>query len=223
MGGIVVRHKKKLQIVLSLSLLLSLSFFIAGCSNSLSASELKKLPVSHLEGSFAINVDNPKETVGDADYVFLARVDQLVDTEYRYPVTIETANGTKEVTSPYTNYKVTVLKNIKGNLQTNTSMPITKSGGVDEDNASVILYEDDNLPVVKKIYVFLAYTQEDGTLLISGPNSNILVGNSDKTETISNLPSALKTSKIVSLYEDSTIKQIVKERKRFVSKYNANK
>lgn len=34
------------------------------------------------------------------------------------------------------------------------------------------MYEDDTLPEEGKSYVFLAYAQVDGSLLISGPNSN---------------------------------------------------
>lgn len=67
-----------------------------------------------MDGTFAVDVDDPNETVGDADYVFLGRVDEDVDTLYKDPVTIETSDGAKEVSTPYTNYQVTVLQNIKG-------------------------------------------------------------------------------------------------------------
>ncbi|MED4967122.1 hypothetical protein P9759_09090 [Heyndrickxia coagulans] len=55
-------------------------------------------------------MDNPEETVGDADYVFLARVDEKTGTEYKNTTQIETEDGTKEISTPYTNYKVTVLE-----------------------------------------------------------------------------------------------------------------
>jgi len=213
------------NIFLSIMMLVSLSLLFVGCSNSFNnvrASKLNNLPISRMEGSFSINTDNPKETVGDADYVFLARVDQLVNTEYRNPITIETKNGTKEVASPYTNYKITVLKNIKGNLQTDIPIPITKSGGVDKESSTVFLYEDDRLPEVGNLYVFLAYAQEDGSLLISGPNSNILVGKSNNSETSSDL-SSIKPSELISAYEKYTTNQVIRERKHFGSKFDANK
>ncbi|NMD72844.1 hypothetical protein HHO41_21735, partial [Bacillus sp. DNRA2] len=56
---------KKLRIFLSISMLLSLSFFFVGCSNfskNMSTSELKSLPENHLEGTFGIDMYNPEET-----------------------------------------------------------------------------------------------------------------------------------------------------------------
>ncbi|NMD72884.1 hypothetical protein HHO41_21960 [Bacillus sp. DNRA2] len=153
----------------------------------------------------------------------MARVDQQVNTEYRHSVMIETENGQKEVSTPYTNYKITVVKNIKGNIKKDKSIPITKAGGVDKDNSSVILFEDDNLPETNKLYVFLAYAQEDGSLLVSGPNSNILVGNSNKSEISTNLPLDEKASKVISSYEKAKTNQVVRERIHFTSNFDENK
>ncbi|MED4343888.1 MULTISPECIES: hypothetical protein [Heyndrickxia] len=71
-------------------------------------------------------MDNPEETVGDADYVFLARVDEKTGTEYKNTTQIETEDGTKEISTPYTNYKVTVLENMKGEWRLTHLFPFKK-------------------------------------------------------------------------------------------------
>ncbi|MES1041777.1 hypothetical protein [Peribacillus simplex] len=158
--------KKKVQLIASLLFIVSVSLIVSACSNSkkdvsnVSSEDKKNLKVIQMDGTFAINVDDPKETVGDADYVFIGRVDEDVDTVYKDPVTIETSDGTKEVSTPYTNYKVRVLQNIKGDLVTDTSIPIQKTGGINEDGSSVVLFEDDTLPEEGKSYVFLAYAHK---------------------------------------------------------------
>ncbi|MEC5269507.1 hypothetical protein ABER60_07815 [Heyndrickxia coagulans] len=101
-------------------------------------------------------MDNPEETVGDADYVFLARVDEKTGTEYKNTTQIETEDGTKEISTPYTNYKVTVLENMKGELETDTSIPVQKAGGISEDGSSIVTFDEDNLPAAGQSYVFLA-------------------------------------------------------------------
>ncbi|CEG34483.1 hypothetical protein BN1180_04686 [Peribacillus simplex] len=68
--------------------------------------------------------------------------------------------------------QITKLLSCLGDLVTDTSIPIQKAGGINEDGSFVVLYEDDTLPEEGKSYVFLAYAQDDGSLLVSGPNSN---------------------------------------------------
>ncbi|UOO38518.1 hypothetical protein IZU99_04505 [Oscillospiraceae bacterium CM] len=140
------------------------------------------IPTYYVHALYPINREDKQITVGDADYVFVGYVDKLVNTIYKYPLTIETENGTKTVTSPYTNYYVTVLKNIKGNLQTNVSIPVQKNGGISEDGSMYIIPENDVLPQVNNTYIFLVYVQEDGTILVTGVNSNVKldISNRDK-------------------------------------------
>lgn len=44
-----------------------------------------------------------------------------------------------------------------------------------EDKSTYFLFEDDSLPQKGKVYVFTATAEQDGSLLVSGPNSNIEV------------------------------------------------
>ncbi|WMM89232.1 hypothetical protein Q7C09_11455, partial [Heyndrickxia coagulans] len=83
-------------------------------------------------------------------------VDEKTGTEYKNTTQIETEEGTKEISTPYTNYKITVLENIKGELETDKPIPVQKAGGISEDGSSIVTFDDDNLPEVGQSYVFLA-------------------------------------------------------------------
>ncbi len=136
------------------------------------------LPVEHLLGDFAIDVNDPYEVVGFADYYFLATVDEAVTTSYRNEATVESeTGGTRSVATPYTDYSVTVVRNIKRTLPVGEPISITKAGGVSQDGKSVVVYEDDMLLEPRKTYAMTASVQEDGTLLISGPNSCEVIEN----------------------------------------------
>ncbi|MCK1992179.1 cell surface protein [Peribacillus muralis] len=224
--------KKKVQLA-SLLFIVSLSLLVSACSNSkkdvsnISSEDKKNLKVIQMDGTFAVDVDDPKETVGDADYVFIGRVDEDVDTVYKNPVTIETRDGTKEVSTPYTNYKVTVLQNIKGDLVTDTSIPIRKAGGINEDGSSVVLYEDDALPEEGKSYVFLAYAQDDESLLVSGPNSNEYVEGIKQDVTSEKMEKGTaslnkEAVEVVSEYENAFENEIPTERNRSESEFDAD-
>lgn len=215
MKGSVKGMRKYIEILVIVLVITALS----ACSSK--ATNPQDLKAAHIEGSFSIDVDDPRATVGDTDYVFVGRVMQQNQTSYKDTVTLETANGgTKEVSTPYSNYTVSVLRNIKGNLKTDTPIPIQKFGGIDKDNSEIVLYEDDRLPAVNKTYVFLAYAQDDGSLLVSGPNSNIIVEEIDNTVTAKNISSYAKKSDVISDYKNAYKHQIVTKRDRSVSKYD---
>lgn len=78
-----------------------------------------------MRGTFSIDYSDLNAVVGDADYVFVGTVASEEGTVYKDAVTVETDDGkTREVSGPYTNYTVNVTKNIKGNLVTDTAIPI---------------------------------------------------------------------------------------------------
>ena len=128
--------------------------------------------ISYMQADYAINTDDPREQVGFADYYFVAKINQEIGTEYRHKVTIETENGFKTIGEPYTSYEVLVTENIKGELPTDTSINVTKSGGISEDGRFKIIYENDSLFEVGATYIIAATAQDDGTLLVSGPHSS---------------------------------------------------
>jgi hypothetical protein len=166
------------------SMLLSSTLLIGACSNVNNFSK-SDLPVTNLSGSFSIDVHDLSQVVGDADYVFVAKVNDEIETIYKDTVTIETKDGDKEVSDPYTKYSITVIDNIKGKLKKNKEFDILKAGGISEDKKSIILYEDDELFKEDNYYIMSAYAQPDGSLLVSGPNSSLALANTSKAEIVS--------------------------------------
>lgn len=166
-------------------------------------------------GSNAIDCNNLKEVVGDADYVFVGNVVEKRETIYKFPVMIEDGNGNeREETSPYTNYVVQVVENIKGNLRKEDTILLQKAGGITKDGSMYIVYEKDEMPIAGNSYIFFAYAQPDGTLLVSGPASNLAL---DLTEAASDDGQENVYQNVIDAFED----QIVSERERFISVYES--
>lgn len=132
--------------------------------------DVKEPEVSVVCGSYTIDVNSYAELAGDADYVTVGEVIEELGTEY-------------EMSTPYTNYSVKVKENLKGELTKDEPIIIIKDGGITEDKKCIIQYESDELPVVGKTYVFYIYAQPDGSNLVSGPNSSILVSEDADTLT----------------------------------------
>lgn len=104
--------------------------------------------------------------------MFVATINSYDNTNYEIQEVTE--NG-ENISIPYTNYSITVLENIKGNLKTNEHIPLQKYGGIREDGKKYILYENDFLPEEGKTYIFLAFSTKNGGLLLNGPTSNVLI------------------------------------------------
>ena len=150
-----------------------------------------------MKADFVYDTENINESVGIVDYVFLGEVVSKDETTYEDVVPMEDAKGkTVEEGTPYTHYSIRVKENIKGELEKEKEIKIVKHGGVAQDKKSVVLFDKDCLPEVGKQYIFLAYAQSDGSLLISGPNSNVLA-NAKKQETVVNeYEKAVKQEKV---------------------------
>ena len=82
---------------------------------------------------YAFNIDNPREFAGFADYVFVGQVEEKIGTERRDD-------------GPYTQYKVTVLNNLKGELITDKPIILNKHGGLIKEKNVLSLLEEDFLP-----------------------------------------------------------------------------
>lgn len=179
------------------------------------------IPTNFLQGTFSINTDNMNELVGDADYVFVGQVVSMDGYVYKYPVMVENENGEEmEISSPYTNYTVNVLENIKGELLTDNAIPIQKAGGLAEDESQYVIYEEDELPEVGNTYIFFTYTQPDGSMLVSGTNSNITIDlqeNGRSITTEDNIQKLDEYQKVV----DALNSQVITDRPRWTSSYDA--
>ncbi|MEZ0119680.1 UNVERIFIED_ORG: hypothetical protein ABRZ91_003637 [Heyndrickxia coagulans] len=217
--------QKKTLLPLVVVLVLIAAMAMGACSHHSATNKTSKHPKKvQMDGTFSINRDNPEETVGDADYVFLARVEEKTGTAYKNTTQIETEEGTKEISTPYTNYKITVLENMKGELETDKPIPLQKAGGISKDGSSIVTFDDDVLPEVGQSYVFLAYAQDDGSLLVSGPKSNTEVSGIDDTDTSDTIESSsVNHSSVMKTYKNALKHQIKSDRKRSVSKYDKTK
>lgn len=183
-----IKNKKKntllLALVFSVALIVT-GYFVA--NTNLSNVDISKLPVYPMRATFVYDTNNVKEAVGICDYVFIGEVVSCDGTQYKNIITMEDENGKpKEVGSPYTNYTINVMENIKGELITEESIKITKQGGVSKNRDAVYVFENDELPVANNTYIFLAYAQKDGSLLVSGPNSNVLLNTTGTYSSTSN-------------------------------------
>src|SRR5690606_8977690 len=94
---------------ISILMLTLLIIITTGCQS-------KDIPIIYGEASFMINVDEPREIAGWGDYVFVAKIEEELRTEYSN--IRENENGTK-VGKPYTVYSITVTDNLKGKIQKN--------------------------------------------------------------------------------------------------------
>lgn len=215
------KHSRKCALLLSVIFAFSLVF--AGCSSinndqasTLSAKDIKKLPVYPMRASFVYNTDDLRETAGICDYVFIGEVVSCDGTQYHNVITMEDENGNpKETGSPYTNYTVNVIENLKGELITDQPIKITKQGGVTATLDSVFLFENDELPETNNTYIFFAYAEADGSLLVSGPNTNIPY---NTTNTYSE-----KSTSEYQEYKSAVANEIIPvERERFTSIYEVN-
>lgn len=179
--------------------------------------DVDSLPIKTMKGSFVYDTTNIKEAVGIVDYVFVGNVVSNDGTVYEDIVAMEDKNGrTKEVGTPYTNYTVRVLDNIKGELQTNDQIQVVKQGGIAQDRKSILVFENDALPKAGQNYIFLAYAQPDGSLLISGPDSNIPITSSASRLNAENAASFTEYA----AYKEACENEIVPvERERYTSVY----
>lgn len=178
------------------------------------------LPVTTMAATYVYDVADKRQAVGMADYVYIGKVLSNDGTVYKNIVPVERQNGRVEkIGDPYTKYTVQVLKNIKGKLQMDQPVTLTKDGGIAQDGKSVLLYEEDSLPQVGQSYVFLAYAQEDGSLLVSGTGSNVLIaagGNTKDKSAIVNSPECAE-------YERAVQNEIIlPQSEKSTSKYDAN-
>lgn len=177
----------------------------------------ENLPIQHIRGSFVYDTNDLRQTVGMVDYVFIGTVISNDGTHYENVVIMEDENGDPhEVGTPYTDYTVQVLENIKGNLQIDSPIEIVKHGGVNQSRTAVYVFENDTLPYVGETYIFLAYAQPDGSLLISGPASTVYM-NPVNVADAEGTQMPLEYSEYMNAYENEIIPTA---RERYVSKYD---
>lgn len=199
--------------IILLAMLISISAF--GCNKKpttqkYNSTELSQsLPITYNDACYVVNVNEPKEVVGWGDYVFVAKVEEELRTEYNNVRINEKGDKTGK---PYTFYRIKAIENLKGNLKLNDSIEYYKHGGVSYDGKSISLLEGDNLLEVGKYYILIAASDEDGRLGQGVPNSSIELNINNDDE--------LSNSDVYKAYKDYVQNEITFDRKRFRSIYD---
>lgn len=129
----------------------------------------EKYEISTISTSYAFDHDDYLYYLREVDYVFTGEIEEIVGTDYKDKDEI---NG-KKISTPYTKYRVNVLKSIKGDVSKGEEVLVTKLGGLSENKEEYYLLEEDNIPKERECYIFMAYAQENGELLVAGKNSTI--------------------------------------------------
>ncbi len=200
------KYKRILPIFICTTLLISMT----GCSSTHRQNEVI-IPTEYYSATYNVDVTDTKKMVGSADYVFVGYVDKIIETDYVVVASAQTNEGLVSATAPYTKYSVTVEYNIKGKLDKNDPIEITKCGGICETGDSYYVYEGDFLPECGSYYIFLAYAQNDGSLLVVGENSNVLISASKN-----NIKQSEEYKKYVEAYKN----EAKIDRKRNISIYD---
>lgn len=182
--------------VLTCSMLLVIVICFTGCSKK---SDLANLSTEYVSASYVVNMDEPEEVVGLCNNVFVGYIEEMIDTYY-------------DLALPLTRYNVRVIKDIKGDLPTDTTVQVNKEGGISEDGSYYILFEDDFLPDEGGCYIFnVLARKEDNSYTASGVNTVISINDIDiqnlTNDTNSNKSNNLESIKrsVINKLDDSGI------------------
>ena len=138
--------------------------------------EDKKMNTTVIYANYDYDVNNIVEVVKNVDCIFVGTVISIDGYNYENPVEMELEDGTIYVQyDTYTKYTIDVKDVIQGELTEGINGDIIKFGGVEYGGESIAILANDILPDIGDEYIFMGYMQDDGTILISGENSNISV------------------------------------------------
>ena len=182
---------------------------------------LSSYEMNEIEAVWLFDTSDKAKLVYYNDYVFIAKIDKLVGTTYR---NVRKTESGKINANPYTNYEITILYNIKGNLKTKESIPFAVFGGIDHTQRYVSAF-DNSFIEVGGLYLIIASAEENGEISAFGPNTVVPISRGDESEL-----STLSASSVEKVYEDviNTYKEAVEKNddefapeKRYKSKYEA--
>lgn len=215
----------KRKIIISLALILFCLGFV-GYQNYISkqnATLYRGLPVEYTHATFAYDTSTLTKAIGSSDYVFLCKVNKIIRTEYKNPVEVEVdTETTKIVYDPYTVYSITVVKNIKGNLQTDSEIELMQYGGINYDKKSYTFLEGSEYLNEGEYYVLMPDAiSEKGEIEVADKNKIFPIKNDVHLEkinlsenTLSKFSQALENQEIPLTAEGKKIKN------NYVSKYD---
>jgi hypothetical protein len=153
---------------------------------------------------------NLPEFTGSVDYVFVAKVNRVEGVVSSPP-----DSGYSQIV-----YSAQVVENIKGELITDQPIHFKRAGDISHSGTYYPIIYNDVLPEVGQTYIFYAYAQPDGSLLMSGETSATLLTSLNYFEAA--MPSALQNAPEFVEAIDAYHNQIEDrfELERFVSIYD---
>lgn len=113
----------------------------------------------------------PENAVEYSDYVFIAKINKILRTDYRNPVEVGFGIVQKD---PYTIYEISVIENLKGNLITDEPIELVEYGGINEDGKTYTLFEDADLLNIGEYYLLLVSVIPDTDELEVSDNNRML-------------------------------------------------
>lgn len=145
---------------------------------------------------------NMYETAGQVDYIFIGTIDEVLRNVVDY--------NTSDSMDTYSYYSITVVnENLKGTLEEN--IKCYRHGGYLKDGTLLYLRSNrientNDIPQEGKTYIFMAFGQFDGELILAEFTGDIEYMNDSQREA----------------YMDYIENEIPKEQEGFVSKYDVN-
>lgn len=123
--------------------------------------------------NYAYDTDDLTQVVGVHDYVFIGKIEKVEGTRYEDAFFNDLLQF---YASPVSQYKVSVVKNIKGNLRLE-EIPMTKCGGLSCKGRYIEIGNGDPMPLEHKYYILFANADEKGEMSIG--LGNICLGENE--------------------------------------------
>ncbi|OAN10093.1 MULTISPECIES: hypothetical protein [Exiguobacterium] len=142
---------KKITAIVGLAGILGLgTFYLVDQNESASGKQVSSIQKADLKkvtmtGDFAMDVTKTTSVVGNSENVFIAKVEKEIS---------------HDETLPSTQFQVTIVKNVKGELS--EEQVVNQNAGIFDDNGEKVLltYEDQEMLVPGKTYLFATIHDE---------------------------------------------------------------
>lgn len=158
--------------------------------------------------------------MGAYDYVFAAKVEEIIDTEYPYREEYTLDSGETVTTGeiPYTRFSLTITECIKGQMAFGPSFPdfpsceLLKMGGYNEDRDTYYLCPMDVYPQVGEEYLFFAkQNTADLVLEAAAPQTAIPLSGGEPVAATYSVPAQVDRQSVIHAYADAYENEILLE------------
>lgn len=177
-----MKNKKILTICFVLVLLCTAAIFtVSNNKKAIHEVDFSQLKVSFIDECFPIfDTSDKAQYVGYSDYVFVGKVEKITYGG-RYSGNTYYPGGSifsGKASTPYTEYEVSVLQNIKGQLKTDSTVLVKKHAGINTKTNVLSILPGDVMPIENEEYIFLTRATKNGDLVILDPYGNIPLSDS---------------------------------------------